>query len=191
MEHQKEFGIKPVAPERFHNLYWETEDGTNTYPVRMDRYYRFRKLCQEIGLEAYKGINGALEQDRLSNLADYYHHVGKPLTAIRHQLEYLELDLYHEPTLRRLSAQRPALRAISAACKWLERGHERRARAALKSVDHEASRIEDGRLMWSNEAMPTGKELRALSRRVEVVLRLVQGEFLRGEDRKPEPVCAR
>jgi radical SAM superfamily enzyme YgiQ (UPF0313 family) len=190
-DHQKQFGIKEVAPERFHNLYWETEDGTNTYPVRMERYYRFRKLCQEVGLEAYKGINGGLDQDRLSNLADYYHHVGKPLTAIRHQLEYLELDLYHEPTLRRLRAQRPALSAMLTARRWLEKGHAGRAQTALKTVDHEASRIEDGRLMWSNEEMPRVKELRELKRRADVALALVAGELVRGEDKKPEPVCAR
>jgi radical SAM superfamily enzyme YgiQ (UPF0313 family) len=44
--HPDEFGVEPNP----HHIYWSTIDGTNTYPVRMDRYERFCKLCIELGI---------------------------------------------------------------------------------------------------------------------------------------------
>lgn len=194
-DHAPEFGIKSMDGERAHNLYWESVDGTNTYPVRLERYQRFRALAGELGLDAYKGINGALEQDRLSNLAQYWHFVGQPLEAIRNYLDYLQLDLYHEPTLRHLEVQAPKLKAFARAARWAEKGREERARAILEALAGERWRLEREEsglaVFWSAQRLPSSQQLKELSRRVEMVLALVSGEKARGEDKRPEPVCAR
>jgi len=122
-DHQKDFGVKEVPPERFHNLYWESDDGANTYPVRLERYKRFRALAISLGIDAYKGVNGSLEQDHLANLAQYHHHAGKPFSAVANYLDYLEGDLYHEPTRRHLAEQRPALDALLRAQKALAKAN--------------------------------------------------------------------
>ncbi len=134
-DHQKDFGIKEAAPERFHNLYWESEDGANTYPVRLDRYKRFRALAISLGIDAYKGVNGSLEQDHLANLAQYHHYAGKPFSAIANYLEYLEGDFYHEPTRRHLMEQEPALCALLRAQKALAKAN------LLTEAVHEAETI--------------------------------------------------
>ncbi|HVA65853.1 MAG TPA: radical SAM protein [Elusimicrobiota bacterium] len=122
-DHQKDFGIKEVPPERFHNLYWESDDGANTYPVRLERYKRFRALAISLGIDAYKGVNGSLEQDHLANLAQYHHYAGKPFSAVANYLDYLDGDLYHDPTHRHLAEQRPALDALLRAQKALTKAN--------------------------------------------------------------------
>ncbi len=110
-EHQQDFGVRQEPQEHFHNLYWESQDGLNTYPVRLKRYNRFRALAISLGIDAYKGVNGSLEQDQLGNLAQYHHYAGKPLAALGNSLDYLEGDLYHEPTRRHVAGKTPALEA--------------------------------------------------------------------------------
>ncbi|MHB2026033.1 MAG: B12-binding domain-containing radical SAM protein [Elusimicrobiota bacterium] len=207
-DHQDEFGIQEVSPERFHNLYWETKDGTNTYPVRLDRYKRFRALAISLGIDAYKGVNGVLEQDHLANLAQYNHHSGKPLSAICNHLEYLEMDVYHEPTRRQLLGQKETLARLVRVAKLLDKADRlaqtlpdaasralNRAREQLALLDGESVRIEyqEGRfvLFWSQEAMPPFKAMSAVLSRMRLILDLVESEMRSGEDKKPEPVCAR
>ncbi|MBI3552377.1 MAG: hypothetical protein HY077_07650 [Elusimicrobia bacterium] len=94
---QEEFGIRREREREAHHLYWESEDGTNNYLVRLERYERFRKLAVGLGLDAYKGINGNLETDKLSNLAQYYRYKGNYAEAVRHLRAYLERDPKSEP----------------------------------------------------------------------------------------------
>ena len=69
-EHRAEAGIRDDGPGA-HHLYWESLDGTNTYPVRLARYERFRALAIELGLDAYKGIGGSVEEERRAGLEAY------------------------------------------------------------------------------------------------------------------------
>lgn len=162
-EHLEESGIRPVPQERFHNLYWESADGTNTYPVRLDRYLRFRELAVSLGIDAYKGVNGALDQDRLSNLAQYHHHSGRPLTALRYFLDYLELDLYHEPTRRHLARQRGPL------------SHLQRAQKALDKANRLAPRLGGVGPLWEDLGERWGRQATSL-----------EGFLMNGRSRDPE-----
>ncbi|MBI3547474.1 MAG: radical SAM protein [Elusimicrobia bacterium] len=198
-DHEAEFGIRRQDPERFHNLYWESDDGANTYPVRLARYKRFRELAISLGVDAYKGVNGALELDQLSNLAQYHHHVGEPLAAVEQYLKYLELDLYHEPTRRHLEQQRERVARLAKAQRQLEKGEQeplrRRAAAILATIEGEDVRIvaEAGRLAlyWSKQRMPDAARLKDISERLSLLLDLAHSEVKRGEDKKPAPICAR
>jgi hypothetical protein len=111
-EHKAEFGIRPADE---HHLYWETADGTNDYLVRQDRYERFRKLAISLGIDAYKGVDGTMEQDKKNNLSQYYRHKGDHFEAIKNLLGYLETDLYSEPMRKELGAYRKDLELLSAA----------------------------------------------------------------------------
>jgi len=123
IDHQEELGIRQRSEEFTHNLYWESQDGINTYPVRLERYKRFRSLAITLGIDAYKGVNGALDLDHLSNLAAYHHFAGRPLAALQNYLEYLELDLYHGPTLKHLVRALPHLESFRHAARALAKAN--------------------------------------------------------------------
>jgi anaerobic magnesium-protoporphyrin IX monomethyl ester cyclase len=91
-DHQAEFDIRPAPEERFHNLYWESRDGSNTYLVRLDRYRRFRQKCIELGIDAYKGVNGSLDLEITRSLADYHRSRGNTAEAIDAYSRYLRED---------------------------------------------------------------------------------------------------
>jgi radical SAM superfamily enzyme YgiQ (UPF0313 family) len=67
----EDFGIRRMVSGAQHHLYWETEDGKNDYLVRLDRYERFRRLAIELGIDAYKGIDGSLDEERARNVEQY------------------------------------------------------------------------------------------------------------------------
>lgn len=119
-EHQDELGVRPVPPERFHNLYWESADGTNNYAVRLERYRRFRELATALRIDAYKGVNGNLEQDQLANLAQYKQYSCDHLGAVEDFLRYLELDRFNGPIRGQLAVYRPLIRSLAAAQRMVE-----------------------------------------------------------------------
>jgi radical SAM superfamily enzyme YgiQ (UPF0313 family) len=124
--HQDEFGVKPPpAGKDFHSLYWESEDGTNTFPVRMDRYIRFRELAGRLGLEAYKGIDGDLEQERQSHLAQYHRYRNNRLRAAEAYVAYLRTDPSHGPMRRELVEYRDDLARLPDAQRRLREWAER------------------------------------------------------------------
>ncbi|HOW29007.1 MAG TPA: radical SAM protein [Elusimicrobiota bacterium] len=90
-EHQEDFGIQKTADKK-HNLYWRTKDGTNNYLVRLDRFKRFRELASRLGVDAYKGLDGAIELDHTLNTAQYHLHSDQPFTSLRWYLKYLHQD---------------------------------------------------------------------------------------------------
>jgi hypothetical protein len=151
-ERKTEFGIRPSDE---HNLYWETVDGTNNYLIRQDRYERFRKLAISLGIDAYKGVEGTMEQDKLNNLSQYYRHKGDHLEAIKNLLGYLELDFYSEPMRKELAAYRKDLRLLSAALR------------AVKSVNIIARR----------DGIPADRLLDGSAARLEARLRGARGSL--------------
>ncbi|MFI5350533.1 MAG: B12-binding domain-containing radical SAM protein [Elusimicrobiota bacterium] len=141
-EHKAEFGIRPADE---HHLYWETADGTNDYLVRQDRYERFRKLAISLGIDAYKGVDGTMEQDRRNNLSQYYRHKGDHFEAIRNLLGYLETDFYSEPMRKELAAYRKDLQLLSAALRAVKSVNilaKRDGLSADRLLDGSAARLE-------------------------------------------------
>jgi hypothetical protein len=185
LEHQAELGVRELPPDQMHNLYWESQDGVNTYPVRLERYKRFRSLAMTLGLDAYKGVQGTLEQDHFSNLAQYNHFTGKPLSALQNYSEYLELDLYHEPTLTHLRRYLPHLENLRLAARALAKAN----RAAAGRDD--AAQIWDGiqrrmraGLSWDGFLAGNGHPPQALERflfRAAAFLQAMSGESSRNE----------
>ncbi len=122
-DHQEEFGIRRETEKAAHNLYWESRDGANTYPVRLERYRRFRQTCMELGIDAYKGVNGSLEQDHLANLAQYYQYKDERISAVRTYVDYLEIDLPSEPIRNRLKMYQKDLLFLVRASKLVEKAN--------------------------------------------------------------------
>jgi radical SAM superfamily enzyme YgiQ (UPF0313 family) len=126
-DHQEEFGIRPETDRTAHNLYWESDGGANTYPVRLDRYKRFRETCIRLGIDAYKGVNGTLEQDHLSNLAQYHQYKDERLPAVRAYLAYLETDLLNEPIRGQLQVYQKDLFLLCKASRLVDKANFRLA----------------------------------------------------------------
>jgi len=67
--HLEEFGIKP-DPGNY--LFWESADGTNTYPERLRRCREFSRLAASLGVEVASGVQTSVDLDELFNLSRYY-----------------------------------------------------------------------------------------------------------------------
>lgn len=87
--HADEFGIKhPVG----HHLYWESVDGKNTYPIRLQRCQRFEAVCREVGVQVNCGVQTNVEMDEWFNLGQYYAYKGDRLKAIEYLRQYHNVD---------------------------------------------------------------------------------------------------
>lgn len=84
-KHLKKFGIKPNPPN---HLFWESVDGQNTYPVRLQRCRRFCKLAYELGAEVTAGVQTMVELDEWFNLGCYYESIKDYSNAITNFLNY-------------------------------------------------------------------------------------------------------
>jgi len=83
--HRGEFGIKSDSPN---HLFWESADGTNSYPVRMDRCRRFCELALELGVEITAGVQTAVQLDEWFNIGCYYEFKRDHPKAIANFLNY-------------------------------------------------------------------------------------------------------
>ncbi|MCM2266898.1 MAG: radical SAM protein [Elusimicrobiales bacterium] len=192
---QQEFGIKQVPPDMFNNLYWETEDGTNNYLVRLDRYTRFRSEAAALGLEAYKGIQGDMEQERLSALSQYYRYIGKPLLAVDHLMDAVDAKPGNEALTHDLGLYYADLRKLLLACENQAKAarsparrlrYEARIREDLASMRDRGSLTEGGAILWMGQPVPALGRLRQL---VSAAYRLLEaaGAAPAGQLRPPPP----
>lgn len=92
-DHPEAFGIKSNGSN---HLFWESADGINTYPVRMDRCRRFCELALELGVEVGAGVQTSVLQDEWFNLAHYYEVKQDCAKAVENLLKYYEVDPYNE-----------------------------------------------------------------------------------------------
>lgn len=92
-DHPEQFGIKNNGSN---HLFWESIDGINTYPVRMDRCRRFCELALELGVEVGAGVQTSVLQDEWFNLAHYYEIKEDYAQAVQNFLKYYETDPYNE-----------------------------------------------------------------------------------------------
>lgn len=88
-DHPDEFGIRPGATN---HLFWDSLDGMNTYPVRMDRCRRFCETALELGVEIGAGVQTTVLQDEWFNLANYYEGKKDFSKAAENLLKYYKMD---------------------------------------------------------------------------------------------------
>jgi radical SAM superfamily enzyme YgiQ (UPF0313 family)/MoaA/NifB/PqqE/SkfB family radical SAM enzyme len=88
-KHPQDFGMM-VDPD--YNLYWESVDGDNNYPIRLKRCEEFSKLAMELGVSIGLGLQTSLELDRYYNLGFYYDYKKDFKKAAGLFQEYLKLD---------------------------------------------------------------------------------------------------
>lgn len=91
--HPQEFGIKPNPPN---HLYWESIDGANTYPERLNRCEEFCQLATSLGIEVACGLQTSVELDRWFNLSAYYESKRDIKNSLDCYLRYYELEPNNE-----------------------------------------------------------------------------------------------
>lgn len=87
--HYQQFGIKSGFS---HSLYWETEDGINTYPVRRQRYERFIKYADSLGLNVCIDLGTNFELNKWYDLGCYYQARGEKIKALEAYKQYLKVE---------------------------------------------------------------------------------------------------
>jgi len=88
-KHMEEFDI---IPNPINNLYWESKDGLNTYPVRLRRAEIFSELINSLGGNVGLGLNTSIEQDRYWNLGHFYESKKDFRKSFLYFSKYLKLD---------------------------------------------------------------------------------------------------
>jgi radical SAM superfamily enzyme YgiQ (UPF0313 family) len=63
-EHPEEYGIDISRGP----LFWESKDGKNTFPIRLNRFERFCKLANELGYENLFGITESINRNEMLDL---------------------------------------------------------------------------------------------------------------------------
>jgi MoaA/NifB/PqqE/SkfB family radical SAM enzyme len=179
-----EFGIRETGPDRFHNLYWETEDGANDYLVRLERYTRFRAQAEALGLYAYKGVQGNLEQERLSALGQFYRYKGLHLKAINCLLDALDLNPDNDALSAELAPYYQDLRKLLLVREnllKLARNPGKRPRLTeairkdLASMRDKAELTGENTLLWMGTPVPEPAGLRRTCRKAYRILEAARG----------------
>lgn len=70
-DRHEEFGVS----FRHGNYWWESEDGSNTVPVRIERFERLCALAEKLGLDNFYGHREFLNRDEV--LAQFYRDTGR------------------------------------------------------------------------------------------------------------------
>jgi radical SAM superfamily enzyme YgiQ (UPF0313 family) len=96
------------VPREQDNHYWESADGTNTYPVRLDRYRRFLESARSIGVHVNDGLEMPLEAFVDFMLGRYHEHRKDAPAAREHYRRYLSRDPGNEFVAGRLRELSPA-----------------------------------------------------------------------------------
>lgn len=99
-DHPDEFGIKPGFQN---HLFWESCDGLNIYPFRMDRCHRFCELAIELGVEVGSGVQTSVMQDEWFNLAHYYETKQDYPKVVENLLKYYRMDSRSEVVNKKIS----------------------------------------------------------------------------------------
>jgi len=105
--HLEDFGVRPNPPN---HLYWESIDGENTYPVRLERCEKFCNLASSLGIEVGCGVQTSVELDKWHNLGFYYESKMDYQNAIDCFLKYNKLDPANEIISSKLDLYRQELK---------------------------------------------------------------------------------
>jgi radical SAM superfamily enzyme YgiQ (UPF0313 family) len=109
-KHPGEFG---VVSSHAHGQYWRSEDGANTFIIRMNRCEEFSRLAQSLGLHVGSGLQTSVAQDRWLSLGHYYESIQELQMALECLERYLECDA-HNVTVAKKVAQLRSSRAAQA-----------------------------------------------------------------------------
>lgn len=90
------------VPEGQDPLYWESEDGKNTYPARLERFRAFRELAASLGMNLIDGLDMSLQAYLDFSLAGYHEARGEPALALERYRAYLREDPSNEFALGRV-----------------------------------------------------------------------------------------
>lgn len=85
-----------IIPNSGNNLYWESKDGKNTYPVRLKRCEIFSLHASSLGISVGAGLQTSVELDRWYNLGFYYETKKDYKNSLDCFMKYLELDPKNE-----------------------------------------------------------------------------------------------
>lgn len=96
----QEWGLAPGQDP----MYWESPDGTNTYPVRLRRYKEFRQLAVSLGCHMVDGLQMSADAYEDFALAGYYENRKAPEKAAEHYRRYLNEDPANEFARGRLAS---------------------------------------------------------------------------------------
>lgn len=96
-EHPERWGIEKVETIQ----YWESQDGTNTWPVRLRRFEQFCTLVHELGIPSTYPSPIYCHRERA--LGDYYHHEHQWAEAARWYREAIRVDGSDEHLSSRLA----------------------------------------------------------------------------------------
>jgi radical SAM superfamily enzyme YgiQ (UPF0313 family) len=89
-ENPQKYGLDFTKGE----LYWETDNGTNNYLVRLERFERFCRLVHKLGIPTTYPASGLLDRDRV--IGEYYYAIKeyvKAASSFKKWLETNPLDL--------------------------------------------------------------------------------------------------
>lgn len=91
--HLEEFGIKPNPAN---HLFWESVDGINIYPVRLQRCREFSELASSLSIEVGCGVQTSVQLDEFLNLFQYYEAKRDYENAIHYLLKSFDTDSSNE-----------------------------------------------------------------------------------------------
>jgi len=85
-------------------LYWQSQDGRNTYPVRLERFRAFRELAVSLGMTMVDGLDMPLPAYLDFSLAGYHEARGQSAQALERYRSYLRQDPTNEFALQRVES---------------------------------------------------------------------------------------
>jgi hypothetical protein len=103
-------GALEKGPEQFgvpsgqNTYYWDSADGANTFPVRLDRFRRFREFAAGLGLRVIDGLQMPLPAFVEFSLAGYHDHKRNAPESLKHYREFLKHDPANAYALARVEA---------------------------------------------------------------------------------------
>ncbi|MCX5796127.1 MAG: radical SAM protein [Elusimicrobia bacterium] len=83
-------------------LYWQSQDGRNTYPVRLERFRAFRELASSLGARMVDGLDMPLPAYLDFSMAGYHEARREPALALERYRSYLKEDPTNEFVLSRV-----------------------------------------------------------------------------------------
>jgi tetratricopeptide (TPR) repeat protein len=103
-QHPERYGIKKDV----HVCYWESEDGTNSFDVRLSRFERFCQVMNREGIRMNHAFADELpDHDR--QLGNYYAYIRRYDLAVQHLERAVGRDPSDFITRRRLESYRSLL----------------------------------------------------------------------------------